>query len=54
MNNKTATYIGIVVGSTIGSYIPALWGAGFLSFSSILLGGVGAVVGIWVVFKMTH
>lgn len=54
MNPKTATYIGIVVGGTIGGYVPLLWGAGTFSFSSIFFGGVGSIVGIWITFKMTH
>jgi len=43
-----------LVGSTIGSYIPLLWGAGVFSFSSIILGAVGAIAGIWIAFKLTH
>ena len=35
------------IGSTVGSYIPALWGSSFLSFSSILLSAVGALIGIY-------
>jgi len=54
MKPKTATYIGVLVGSTIGSYIPLLWGAGVFSFSSIILGAVGAIAGIWIAFKLTH
>lgn len=54
MNPKTATYIGTVIGSMVGSYIPLLWGAGTFSFSSIFFGAVGAIVGIVIAFKMTH
>ncbi len=54
MSPKTATFIGMTVGSMIGSYFPLLWGAGSFSFSSIFFGGVGALVGIWVAFKATH
>ena len=44
----------MVVGSTIGSFIPALWGDGLLSMSSILLTGVGGIAGIWFGFKLTN
>jgi len=54
MEDKTLRWILVLVGSTIGSAIPLLWGAGELSFSSILLGGIGAIVGIWLAFKITH
>lgn len=46
--------MGMIIGSVIGGFIPALWGAGMLSFSSILLSGLGAVAGIYVAFRMTH
>ena len=47
-------WLGMVVGSVIGGFIPSIWGAGVLSFSSIILSAVGAMVGIYVVFKLTH
>jgi len=47
MNSKTFIWIGMAVGSAIGSYIPTLWGESFLSFSSVILSAVCAVVGIW-------
>jgi hypothetical protein len=43
-----------LIGSIVGSAIPLLWGAGEFSFSSILLGGVGAIAGIWFAFKLEH
>jgi len=47
-------WILVLVFSTVGSAIPLLWGAGEFSFSSILLGGLGAFLGIWMAFKMEH
>jgi hypothetical protein len=47
-------WIGVLVGSTIGGMIPELWGDGMLSYSSILLSGAGAFVGMWIGFKMAH
>lgn len=44
----------MAIGSTIGGLIPGLWGAGFLSFSSVILSAVGALAGIYIAFKMTH
>lgn len=40
------------VGSSIGSFIPNLWGAGFLSFSSIILSAIGGILGIYLGFKI--
>ncbi|MDR3571402.1 MAG: hypothetical protein P4L81_04365 [Candidatus Pacebacteria bacterium] len=51
MNAKPLVWIGLTVGSTLGSMIPLLWGAGELSFSSIFLGGVGGVAGILLGYK---
>ena len=42
------------VGSTFGSFIPTLWGAGFFSVSSMLLTAVGGIVGIWLGFRVSN
>ena len=52
MSTKTWIWIGVFIGSTAGSYVPSLWGEGFLSFSSILASTVGGLVGIWLGFKI--
>ncbi len=52
MNSKSLIWIGIAVGSTIGAYIPALWGAGVLSFSSIIFSTLGGFAGIWAGYKL--
>lgn len=51
---KQMIWMGMLIGSVIGGFVPSLWGAGMLSFSSILLSGVGAMAGIYVAFKLTH
>ncbi len=43
----------MVIGSTIGGYIPNLWGDSFLSFSSVILTAVGGLLGIWIGYKMS-
>jgi hypothetical protein len=48
---QTRIWLGILVGSTIGGFIPDLWGAGLLSYSSVLLSGVGAFVGLWLAIR---
>jgi uncharacterized membrane protein YeaQ/YmgE (transglycosylase-associated protein family) len=52
MSKKQAVYVGTVAGSMAGSYIPLLWGASELSFSSLIFGAIGAIVGIYIGFKM--
>jgi hypothetical protein len=51
MSNKTIYYLAVFIGSIIGAYIPALWGAGLLSFSSVFFSALGAIVGIVLVWK---
>lgn len=51
---KHSIWIGMVAGSTIGGFIPSLWGAGILSFSSIFLSALGGIAGIIIAFKLTR
>ena len=37
----------MMVGSTLGGFLPLLWGDSALSMSSILLSAIGGVLGIW-------
>jgi hypothetical protein len=50
---RTAIWIGILIGSTIGGFIPALWGGDLMSYSGLLLSGAGAFAGLWVGYKMS-
>ena len=54
MNSKTFVLVGTIIGSSIGSFIPSLWGAGIFSFSSIIFGAIGAVAGIYIGFKLSN
>ncbi len=50
--DKRTIWLGLFVGSTIGGYVPLLWGADLFSFSSIFFSAAGALLGIWVAFRM--
>ena len=54
MESKNAIYFGMFVGGLVGGYIPALWGASLFSFASIIGNALGAIFGIWVMFKLTR
>lgn len=54
MNSKSLIMIGLVVGSTLGSCVPALWGAGGLSFASVLFGAIGGFLGIWAGYRISR
>ncbi len=45
-------WMGFIVGSMVGGYLPTLWGAGFLSLQSVLLSALGGIIGIWAGYKL--
>lgn len=51
---KGIIMIGLFVGSSIGSYLPVLWGGSLLSFTSVLLGAIGGLAGVWAGYKITQ
>jgi hypothetical protein len=52
--NKQVIMIGMVIGSVLGGYLPALWGGSVFSVTSILCGGLGGIIGIWVAWKISR
>jgi len=52
MRSRSTIWLGIFIGSTIGGFIPGLWGGDLFSYSGVLLSGVGAFVGLWIGYKM--
>ncbi len=54
MSSKSFIWICLTIGTTVGAYIPDLWGASVLSMSSIILSGVGGFAGIWIGYKVSH
>jgi len=52
MASKKIVWLFVMIGSSLGSYIPLLWGSSFLSYSSVLLSGVGGLLGVWVGLKI--
>ena len=52
MSTKTLIYTGLFTGSTIGGFIPMLWGDSAFSISSVLLSGVGGILGIIAGYKL--
>ncbi len=51
---KSFIWLGLAVGSSIGSMLPLLWGGNTFSMSSILLGAVGGLLGIWGAYKLSN
>jgi len=54
MSSKTVIYIGMIIGSITGGYIPVLFGAGIFSYISILFSGIGGILGIWIGLKLSN
>lgn len=55
MNSKPFVWAGMILGSFIGGYIPSLWGdTNLFSISSLVLGSLGAIAGIYIGFKMSR
>ena len=47
-------FVGMIIGSIIGGYIPTLLGASLISYSSVLFSGIGAILGIWIGYKLSN
>ncbi len=47
-------WLGVFVGSTIGAFVPDLWGASAFSLSSILWSAIGGIAGVWVGYRISQ
>ncbi|MBI1856708.1 hypothetical protein HY003_03280 [Candidatus Saccharibacteria bacterium] len=53
MSDKFMIYLGVFVGSSVGSWLGSLLDHGnFFGLWGILLGTIGAIAGIWVGYKI--
>lgn len=52
MSRKALVSIGMLVGSVVGGYLPIFFGVGMFSYTSILTSGLGAIIGIWIGYKL--
>ncbi len=43
----------MIVGSTVGGFIPLIWGGGAFSFAGFITSGIGAVAGIYYGYKLS-
>ncbi|MBP6993700.1 hypothetical protein KBB12_00470 [Candidatus Woesebacteria bacterium] len=53
MPTKTLIMIGVIVGSTIGGYVPTLVGASIFSLTSVIGSTVGGIVGIYIGYQLS-
>ena len=54
MTMKRWVWLGVTVGSTAGGYLPMIWGQSAFSVTSIVLGFVGGIAGIWAGYKLSQ
>jgi hypothetical protein len=54
MESKKIIWMCAGLGGLFGGYVPLLWGASYFSFASLFLNAVGALLGIWIGFKLTR
>lgn len=52
MSTKTCVWLGFFIGSTIGSYLPLLFGQDFFSLWSVILSAIGGLLGIWAGYRL--
>ncbi len=50
---QSRIWLGVLIGSTIGGLVPALWHADPFSYASVWLGGIGGFAGLWIGYKMS-
>jgi hypothetical protein len=48
MSLKTWIWLGLFVGSSVGSLLPALFGISIFSLGSSIAGAIGGLAGIWI------
>jgi hypothetical protein len=53
MDSKKFIWLGLFVGSFIGGYIPTIWRADALSFSSVVGTALGGFLGIYLGFRIS-
>ena len=52
MSAKALIWIGMIVGSAIGGYLPVMWGGDLFSFSGLILSTLGGIGGIWLGYRL--
>jgi len=55
MESKRAIYFRMFIGGLILWYLPSLlWGVGMFSLATLFGNGIGAITGIYIMFKLTR
>lgn len=54
MSPKTMIGLGATVGSTLGSYVPTLWGGSGISTAAVIFTLLGGILGIYLGYKIAQ
>lgn len=55
MESKRFIYFGMLIGGALGGYVPVLlWNATYFSFSTVFFNAIGAIIGIYIAFKLSR
>ena len=52
--DKKTIMLGMLLGSTIGGYVPAIFGASAFSIASVICGAIGGLLGIWLSYRLLN
>lgn len=52
MSSKNIVMLGLFIGSTIGGYIPVLFGQSFISPLAIIGSTIGGIIGIYIAYQI--
>ncbi|KKU78759.1 MAG: hypothetical protein UY04_C0027G0005 [Parcubacteria group bacterium GW2011_GWA2_47_7] len=47
-------WLGLFVGSLVGSFVPLLWGGSTFSMTSVFTSAGGSIIGVWLAFRFTR
>lgn len=53
MSRKAIVMLGMGVGSTIGGWLPVLFGVSAFSAIALITTAIGGLAGVWLAFKLT-
>ena len=52
MSSRAIIYLGLLIGSTVGGYLPVMWGGSLFSYTSVITSAIGATVGVIICRKL--
>jgi len=52
MSQKFWITLGLIVGSTAGSYVPTIFGGSLLGLASVFGTFIGGIIGVWIGYKL--